>query len=178
VKPRLLNLAAGVSFSLCAAIAILWALSYWRSACLSYASSKERLLVAASTNRGRLEILTYKNPNDPRVFSTMQGWSCTARLAGNSFVNDGQFVRWHFLGFAWSRFELGDKYETFVAFVVPCWSVVLGTSLLPLLALRRRHLSRHRRRAGLCPTCGYDLRATPDRCPECGTAAPPVRAVT
>ena len=48
--------------------------------------------------------------------------------------------------------------------------LVIGLSaLLPglwfLLFIRRR---RRAKQAGHCPTCGYDLRASPEHCPECG----------
>src|SRR5437899_2455545 len=57
----------------------------------------------------------------------------------------------------------------------PYWMPAALLSLLPALRLVRmvrRRKSRTRSARGLCPTCGYDLRATPDRCPECGTMAP------
>jgi len=49
---------------------------------------------------------------------------------------------------------------------VPYWLAIVASVALVLL---RRLARRTVPRAGLCPRCGYDLRATPDRCPECGT---------
>src|SRR4051812_22555114 len=66
--------------------------------------------------------------------------------------------------------------------------VLYRTLAIPLAALNavngsvvlwrvlRRRLYR-RLRLGLCLRCGYDLRASPGRCPECGTLAPIGRPV-
>lgn len=45
--------------------------------------------------------------------------------------------------------------------------VTIGSIALPVVYRNQRSTDRDRR-AGLCPDCGYDLRATPNRCPECG----------
>jgi hypothetical protein len=51
---------------------------------------------------------------------------------------------------------------------VPLYALVLLLGLAPAVSFGRRLRARARRNRGLCHRCGYDLRATPDRCPECG----------
>ena len=86
------------------------------------------------------------------------------------------------LGF-WSGRE-ANAFHYFRAVTIPHWVLVLISGALPArrLAQRMRRLARAEREAaarrrreraarrGVCVRCGYDLRATPDRCPECGEA--------
>jgi hypothetical protein len=75
---------------------------------------------------------------------------------------------WRRLGFYG---ELRNTSEgSFLRVALPYWlpaSVFAAGAILPIYVARRR-LRRDRVRRKLCPACGYDLRATPDRCPECG----------
>jgi hypothetical protein len=55
-----------------------------------------------------------------------------------------------------------------VAVSLPWWVIAVPAGLSVILIVNRRR--RARITAHLCVHCGYDLRATPERCPECGTA--------
>ena len=51
--------------------------------------------------------------------------------------------------------------------------VVVGLVSVGIVLVARWGVRQRRRHDGLCPVCGYDLRATPGRCPECGAVARP-----
>jgi hypothetical protein len=66
----------------------------------------------------------------------------------------------------WTRYLLGYTIE----FRISIYWLLVTTAVLPAAHLPRwLRAFRSRRAPGLCVQCGYDLRATPDRCPECGT---------
>ena len=54
---------------------------------------------------------------------------------------------------------------------VPAWFVALCTLMFPAWSAMKSRRQRVRVKQGFCAACGYDLRATPGRCPECGTIA-------
>ncbi len=52
-------------------------------------------------------------------------------------------------------------------------ALIVFAGLIPSVIWARREIKRRQiSQAGLCAHCRYDLRATPDRCPECGTIPP------
>jgi hypothetical protein len=182
VRRRLLNLLTLLSMLLCAAVAALWVRSYrvtdqlLRSALeadggLTYWTQDYLCVGRGGVGMGRVvqsfsvepdflrrtvarrtpDFHSTGPPVEPSIFPGVPGWSA--------------------LGFRYYWFEVRQAAPrpTKAAWqlVVPLWAVLLPTAIPPAAwAWRWR---RHRRRPGLCRSCGYDLRATPERCPECGS---------
>jgi hypothetical protein len=166
------------------ATAVLWAHSYRANDFLSLAHAwAEREInpdgnpawhcrqwdVSGEANRGRL-VLSYDladewlNSNEshvPRGFRV----SCAAdRGQAHNFAGHPWFE--------WSNTFDGSVAGGEIALAFPLPALFLLTALLPAATLRRRLRTRGRAHPS-CLVCGYDLRATPDRCPECGTASLP-----
>lgn len=60
---------------------------------------------------------------------------------------------------------------------LPLWFCAMIFAILPAIHIARYVRDRRRSITGRCAQCGYDLRATPERCPECGAVVPVTKPV-
>jgi hypothetical protein len=104
-------------------------------------------------------------------------WQRLIRTKDHVFLFGGVgYARWSWISFYGDRKTPpqcgGWEWRVYL----PAWLLAVVTAVLPSAIVWRlwKKLRDRRRRqtgSGWCKECGYDLRATPDRCPECGTAA-------
>lgn len=92
----------------------------------------------------RYELLWRTDPVMPSITERPDGWYHTTDMPVGSFAYNLRSV------------------------TVPHWLFVFIFAVLPIFVVTRLIRRRRQQREGLCRVCGYDLRATPDRCPECG----------
>jgi hypothetical protein len=177
MRRRLLNLLTALSLLLCVAVMLAWVGSYFRPRPMAWGDA--RLSV------GHM-LLLY--PGGVAFVTDTGSMPITLRSDGESMETVSQEVRSHreFFGIHVTRLqherstEPGVSYGQrrqmestfwlpfFVFALLPAWRLAWNAN--QLMRRCRRWINR---KDGLCRRCGYDLRATPDRCPECGTVAGP-----
>jgi hypothetical protein len=177
MRRHLFTICSFVSLMLWVAVSVMWVRSYWRCEWFeigketrwrTLGSSSGRLYAAAWTNFARdygSDAHSYPSTNvDPHRLSlrgdTVQvpyrEGGIAVMTLNRSLVRIGPLL-----------FGTGTGGDD-VAVVVPHWAAAALTLALPATGFIRRRREYQKRMQGRCPKCGYDLRATPDRCPECG----------
>jgi hypothetical protein len=150
MKRRLLNLLTLLSLLLCAAVCTLWVRSYFVQDMI-YFPVGSRTAISQSAG-GQLFTIVVNQAAGAR-------WLRQANPVpdGGSRTRALMYIRWNF-----------SPHRPSQHLIVPHWLVAAGGGLPALLRIGVRRYRKRRHHSGLCPSCGYDLRATPDRCPECG----------
>lgn len=194
---KLFILASVLSLLLCLAAAVLWLQSYRSADELSWANPAAKVrvpsysLIVLVSDAGRVQVYRRWGDRDAAGRGGFSYYTARANPTGGfvlgavyAYRGDPEPYRmgdWSALGIR-HAFS-GTARHGCDGTMFPWAYVAVPLAILPALLVRtalKRSLARHKK--GLCPRCGYDLRATPQRCPECGhsmtgDAATPSRAL-
>jgi hypothetical protein len=146
VRRWLFNLAAALSLLLCLASAVLWARSFYRWDLGQY-FPRDGWAVSLSVHSGAGELCS------------------SAEIPGISSYSSSDPAPPH-AALWWFRVDF-TYYPAWLV-RVPLWFPVAASGAAAWWFGRRGRLAK----IGICAPCGYDLRATPDRCPQCGKTGP------
>ena len=160
---HLFTLCSAASLVLCVVVLALWVRSYFAIDGVEYTGAGGGM--SGHQSKGQVAVaFGFGTPAPPTGLLRMSG---PALSLDQSLVGPVAFRRF---GFASQSFNGPVRGRLLI---VPHWFLAGVLAVLPGGKLVHRRLRRASRRAaaGLCPACGYDLRASPERCPECGTLA-------
>ena len=158
------TLGAVLSLLLCVGACALWARSPTTLDEAVYASAGGAWTLQTAPHRLELLRLEHQGPAG--------GWQLSSTPRRGPGVNS----TWlppakQGLGFGWEARTLSPQLRYWRA-VVPFWFVVAVLLCAPALRVSGALRRRRRGDGNRCVSCGYDLRASAGRCPECGTATP------